>query len=112
MALAEASKTASWLITLLADLHFEIQRPIRLHCDNIGSITMAINPRINPCTRHIATHYHFTREKIASGDLELEYVPSLEQLADIFTKPLGWSLFEKLRNTLNMVDIDSLVRKS
>lgn len=73
---------------------------------------MAINPEANPRTRHVVAHYHFTRERIEEGELELEYIPILEQLADIFTKPLGRSLFEKFRNEHNIVRSESVVSQS
>lgn len=50
---------------------------------------MAINLRVNPRNRHIAIYYHFTCKKIGSGNIELEYIPFLVQLADIFVKPIG-----------------------
>ena len=40
-------------------------------------------------TKHIEVHYHFVRERVLSGEVELQYVPTDRQTADIFTKPLG-----------------------
>lgn len=71
---------------------------------------MAKNPNINPPTKHIATHHHYTREKVEMEETKVElektrliYVPLLEQIADMFTKPLGHGLFEKFRSRLNMI---------
>lgn len=60
-ALVEASKTALWFIMLFQDLQFDIKKPIRLYCNNMGNIIMAINHWINLRTSHIYAHYHFTR---------------------------------------------------
>ena len=45
-------------------------------------------------TKHIEVHYHFFRERVLDGDIDLTYVRTDEQVADIFTKALG---AEKLR---------------
>lgn len=70
-------KIVARLLTLFQDFQFAIHKPTCFHCDNFGSIAVVVNPGVNPRTRHIATHYHFTREKIGSGDVELEYIPPL-----------------------------------
>ncbi|WP_286497641.1 Ty1/Copia family ribonuclease HI, partial [Escherichia coli] len=48
-------------------------------------------------TKHIEVHYHYVREKVLDGELELAYVSIDEQVADIFTKALGKVLFEYFR---------------
>jgi hypothetical protein len=45
-------------------------------------------------TKHIEVHYHFVRERVLSGEVELTHVPTNRQIANIFTKPL---VFDKLR---------------
>lgn len=53
-----------------------------------------------PRSRHLAVRYHFIRDLWFTNQLELKYVPSEEQVADIFTKPLPKSSFEYLREKL------------
>ena len=53
-------------------------------------------------TKHIPIKYHFLREKILEQKVKLEYVPSKEQVADIFTKPLPREAFEHLRQKLGV----------
>lgn len=96
---------------LFQDLHFKIELSICIFCNNIGNIRMTVNLGTNPQTRDVSAHYHFTQEMI-KGELEIHYIPSLEQLVDIFTKPLGCSLFEKFRNELNIVSSKSVVPRS
>jgi hypothetical protein len=48
--------------------------------------------------------YHFLRDHQQRGDIEIAYVSTKEQLADIFTKPLDEKTFTKLRNELNILD--------
>ena len=50
---------------------------------------MANNPIFYARTKHIEVHYHYVREKVLVGDIDLVYVSTQEQVADIFTKSLG-----------------------
>jgi hypothetical protein len=80
---------AVWLKRLLKDLHEEVSDPMVIHCDNLSSIQPAKNPVFHARTKHIEVHYHFVRERVLSGEVELQHVPTDRQIADIFTKPLG-----------------------
>jgi hypothetical protein len=73
-------------------------------CDNESAIRMADNPVEHSRTKHIAIQYHFLRDHQQRGDIEIAYVSTKEQLADIFTKPLDEKTFTKLRNELNILD--------
>jgi hypothetical protein len=64
----------------------------------------ADNPVEHSRTKHIAIRYHFLRDHQQNGDIEIAYVSTKEQLADIFTKPLDEKTFTKLRNELNILD--------
>lgn len=54
-------------------------------------------------TNHIAIKYHFLREKVEGQEVKMNYVPTTEQVADIFTKPLLVSTFEYLQHKLEVV---------
>jgi hypothetical protein len=77
---------------------------VPLLCDNKSAIHMADNPVEHSRTKHIAIRYHFLRDHQRRGDIEIAYVSTKEQLADIFTKPLDEKTFTKLRNELNILD--------
>nr|PNR57236.1 hypothetical protein PHYPA_004229 [Physcomitrium patens] len=62
-ALAEVSREATWLSMLLKALQIKIKLPISIHCNNVGSISIATNLGVNPTTRYIAIHYYFIKEK-------------------------------------------------
>jgi hypothetical protein len=55
-------------------------------------------------TKHKDIWYHFLRDHQQKGDIQIAYVNTHNQLADIFTKPLDEKTFSKLRNELNILD--------
>jgi hypothetical protein len=63
---------------------------------------MADNPIEHSRTKHIDIRYHFLRDHQQRGDIEIAYVNTKDQLADIFTKPLDEKTFSELRNELNL----------
>jgi hypothetical protein len=77
---------------------------VPLLCDNESAIRMADNPVEHSRTKHIDIRYHFLRDHQQKGDIKISYVSTHNQLADIFTKPLGEKTFRKLRNELNILD--------
>ena len=90
MALAAAVQEATHLRQLLGDLGCNISNSsITIYEDNIGCIAMSANPVFHKRTKHIAIKYHFVREKVESGEIDVKYVSTKQQLADILTKPLS-----------------------
>ena len=81
---------------------------VPLSCDNESAIKTAYNPVQHSRTKHIEIRHHFIRDHIARGDIELGYIPTKDQLADIFTKPLDEARFTFLRHELNIVESRSL----
>ncbi|KZV06675.1 hypothetical protein F511_45844 [Dorcoceras hygrometricum] len=63
---------------------------------------LAKNPVFHERSKHIDTRYHFIRECIAKKEVELKHVKTMDQVADIFTKPLKFDSFEKLRFMLGV----------
>jgi hypothetical protein len=92
-----------WLRQTLRDYGYKLSK-VPLLCDNDSAIRMADNPVEHSRTKHIDIRYHFLRDHQQMGDIEIAYVSTKEQLADIFTKPLGEKTFSKLRNELNILD--------
>ena len=80
-----------------------------LHCDNQGAIKLAKNPVFHARTKHIEVHYHFVRERVLGGEISVQYLPTECQPADLLTKSLGQSLFEKHRDFIGIFPIGTFL---
>ena len=58
-------------------------------CDSISSIRLAYNPMFFARKKNIEVHYHFIKERVLASDIDLTYVSTHDQFANIFTKALG-----------------------
>ena len=76
-----------------------------IYCDNISNMQLAKNPVFHARMKHIEVHYHFVRERVLSGEVELRYGHTDWQVADIFTKALG---VDKLQHFSKMLGIQHL----
>eukprot|EP00253_Pinus_taeda_P007410 PITA_07410 len=92
-----------WMMQTLQDFQITCTQPISILCDNTSAISISKNPVMHSKTKHIPIKYHFLREQLLEQKVKLEYVPSKEQVADIFTKPLPGETFEYLRQKLGVV---------
>jgi hypothetical protein len=76
---------------------------VPLMCDNTSAISVAENPVFHKRMRHLERRHHFLRDHVEKGDIEMRYIDTERQLADIFTKPLDSSQFADLRGKLVLV---------
>jgi hypothetical protein len=90
-----------WMRQTLRDFGYNLSK-VPLLCDNESAIRMADNPVEHSRTKHIDIRRHFL------GDIEVFYVNTENQLADIFTKPLDEKTFCRLRSELNVLDSQNL----
>ena len=70
--------------------------------DSHGAIFNAQNPVTQKGIKHIEIHYHYIREQIEKGEVKVFTVPMTENVADMFTKNLGLTLFLKHRKQLGI----------
>ncbi|GJR20371.1 hypothetical protein Tco_0968898 [Tanacetum coccineum] len=82
---------------------------VPIFCDNTNAIAISNNLVLHFRTKHIDIRYHFIRDHILKGDIELHFVPTDLQLADIFTKSLAGLSFTRLVAELDMFNIDKVV---
>ena len=73
-----------------------------MYADNQGAIALAKDSKFHARNKHIVLRYHFIREKIADGYIELEYIQTSRQMADDFTKALPKDAFYTFRDALDL----------
>jgi hypothetical protein len=73
---------------------------VPLMCDNTSAISVAKNPVLYKKMRHVERRHQFLRDHVEKGDIEMRYIDTERQLADIFTKPLDSSRFADLQGKL------------
>jgi hypothetical protein len=95
-----------WMKSQLSDygIHYKM---VPIFCDNTSAITISNNHVLHQRTKHIDIRYNFIRDHIMKGDIELHFIPTEYQLADIFTKPLDEPTFTRLKAEQDMLDIDN-----
>jgi hypothetical protein len=81
-----------WLRTFFEEIQRPLQGPLLLLGNNQGSLALGKNPEFHKHTKHIKHCYHFIREAVESGDVELGFVPTQQMVADVLTKTLTQEL--------------------
>ncbi|KAK1397203.1 hypothetical protein POM88_007066 [Heracleum sosnowskyi] len=84
-----------WIRNQLKDYGFALDK-IPILCDSTSAIAISNNLVQHSRTKHIDIRYHFIREHVMNGTVELHFVPTEEQTADIFTKSVDESTFIKI----------------
>jgi hypothetical protein len=88
VALAFATQEGKFLRRLLADLLGQDCKSVNMFVDNQSAIALAKNPVHHQRSKHIDIKYHFVRFEVQEGVIELMYIPTAENVADVFTKPV------------------------
>ncbi|GKE74882.1 hypothetical protein Tco_1536923 [Tanacetum coccineum] len=90
-----------WMRTQLLDYGYKYNR-IPMYCDSKTAIAISYNPVQHSKTKHIDIWYHFIKERVENGIVELYFVETEYQLADLFTKALPKERFEYLVHRIGM----------
>ena len=75
-----------------------------IFCDNTSAIAITNNPVLHSKTKHIDIRYHFIRDYVMKCDIEIHFIPTDKQLADIFSKLLDDKTFKFLISELGMLN--------
>jgi hypothetical protein len=75
---------------------------VPLMCDNTSAIFVAKNAIFHKRMKHLEVRHHFLRDHVEKRDIEMRYIDTERQLADIFTKPLDASRFATLRGEIGV----------
>jgi len=93
MALSQASQEALWVNRFVDEISTvggvgEPKAQITIFTYYQGSMALAKNPEFHSRTKHISIQQHFIREKVENEEVQLEYLPTGDMLADLLTKAL------------------------
>jgi hypothetical protein len=69
--------------------------PIIVKTDNVGAMFMAQNSSSGVRTRHVITRYHFVQENLDDGIIKIEFIRSVENQSDIFTKNVTQEIYQR-----------------
>ncbi len=86
--MTHAAKEALWPQRLLFELFPSLETPTILFCDNQAALQLIEDDNYQARTKHIDKRYHFIREVVQNGALQLIYCPTDNMAADILTKAL------------------------
>ncbi|OIT36643.1 retrovirus-related pol polyprotein from transposon tnt 1-94 [Nicotiana attenuata] len=97
VACASAIQEVVWLKRFFEhlDITRNSQGPMTLYCDSQAAIAYTKDPKYHSKTKHIDIKYNFVRDVVASGELNLQYIPMRSMIVDLFTKAIARDLFEK-----------------
>ena len=93
IAQAHAAKEALWLRAFVSKIRGEPAQGIMINSDNQGAIALLKDNKFHAQTKHIDVRYHFICEAVEDGKLSVVYIPTDDNPADIFTKPLAKAKF-------------------
>ena len=96
MALASSAQEAVWMRQLSSEIGIEYTKPVIVCEDNQSAIAMTKNPQFLGRTIHIAIKYHYIREQVYDGTVNVQYCSTENMLADMLTKPLASTKFSQL----------------
>jgi hypothetical protein len=92
-----------WMRQTIRDFGYNLSK-VPLLCDNESAIRLVDNPVEHSHTKHIDIWHHFLRDHQQKGDIDVYYISTENQLADIFTKPLDEKRFCRLCSEQNVLD--------
>ncbi|GJS07592.1 retrovirus-related pol polyprotein from transposon TNT 1-94 [Tanacetum coccineum] len=99
----KACQQALWMKQALIDYDVRLD-DVPIMCDNKGAIDLSKNPVQHSRTKHIEICHHFLRDNVQKGHISIKKVPSVDNIADILTKPLKRESFNYLRLGLGMME--------
>ena len=101
-ALADGTTEVIWLQYLLTNLQIPVASTPTIWCDNLGATYLSANPIFHAHIKHVEVDYYFVRDRVAKKQIQIRFIPSRDQLADVFTKPLPVASFTAFRFKLRV----------
>nr|XP_049701711.1 uncharacterized protein LOC110381443 isoform X2 [Helicoverpa armigera] len=101
VSMSMAASEACWLVNLLHDFDVQNDSPVKLYCDNQGAILNASTDSLKHL-KHVDIRYHFVKDLIKNNKIDIQYINTCEQLADMLTKSLSKELLIKFLTQCNV----------
>jgi hypothetical protein len=102
VAQTHAAKEAIWLRSFVSEITGKAAEPLTISCDNQGAIALSKDNKFHARTKHIDLRYHFIREAVEDGKIKVKYVPTNDNVSDIFTKALPRPKFQQMAGLLGL----------
>ena len=100
MAISDVARELMWMRQLLTELGVSIVTPSIIYSDNQPAIRISENDSDHDRTKHIDIKHHFIRNLVKDKVIQLKWISTHDQLADMLTKALGTQTFISLRDRL------------
>ncbi|KAJ1039061.1 hypothetical protein NDA10_002095 [Ustilago hordei] len=101
IAATEATREVLFLKQLLRSIGIATGTPT-VYSDNTGCIQVSKDPAQHWKLKHIDTKYHFVRNNVQEGRVQIKYVDTTRNLADVLTKPIGRQAMQQARSGLHL----------
>lgn len=108
VAAAACTCQAVWMKRVLKKLGYGGSESTIIFCDNSSTIKLSKNPVMHGRSKHIDVRFHFLRDLVNEGVVQLKFCGTQEQVADILTKPLKLESFQELRGRLGVCEAPKL----
>lgn len=89
MATSQAAKKIEFMYSSMDEVSYPQLRPAILYNDNAGAVSLTKNTKGNTQVKHIDVRHHYICDLVEDGKVIIHHIPSTDNLADVFTKPLG-----------------------
>ena len=101
IAAAESTTVTLWLHNLLKEARLPTESPT-LHVDNTAAVQVANNTGATRRRKCIDVSYHYLHDRVQKGELKILRIPTTQQYAEIFTKPLKATLYQRHKNNIQI----------
>jgi hypothetical protein len=111
IALSVLVREAVWLRKLLTNLFNHEMDPTIIHCDNQSCVKLSENLMLHDRLKDIEIKYHYIKYMVQRKAIHVQYLPTHEQIENIFTKPLSKKKFKYFHERLGLVENASLAER-
>ena len=101
-----AATEVIWLRRLLASIGISQNTPTTIFTDSQSAMRLAVNPEFHSRTKHVDVKFHFLREQVVLRTIDIQYLPTQQQIVDIMTKALPPDQFRRLRDLLTLTTMN------